>query len=538
MRTTLNNFKAFGFILSVFSLFLSVGFASSASAKELVREINLNAQAVAAGYTVKTDDGTFAVGVQRESASVLLYAAIKKLASDELPSVQGEFTRLGGAYEFDVKAQDGSVAVFSKQINLKMKVSGGDIYRKKAIFYWDRFKNEWRMIPSSKEDLNSREVTGFVPFGFAVVAVFEHPTTVEGYGSWYNYVKAVNRKKYAHGVATHIYPKGTKLKITNLKNGKSTQVEVVSYWDKGVNEKRRRALDIVKHAFSEIASPADGVIPVRVEVLSKVAVASSPASGGGSGANKASVASVSKTSRSSVVMDETGNILHEKNANSVYPVASLSKLFTVAVFLETNPDWTKNVTIAPEDDAIGAKLFSPPGDVVTVKDLFYSTLTGSTNNGAKALVRSTGLGMEEFVRRMNAKARAAGLTQTQFFDPTGLDTRNNSTAKEIAQFALKAINRLEILEGTTRSVYSFDEITSIDKMIHHDVHSTNILLAEPHSYTILGSKTGFLNEALHCLMMKVKSKKDGKVYVSVVLGGPTSKARFDETRDLLAKFVP
>ena len=112
-------------------------------------------------------------------------------------------------------------------------------------------------------------------------------------------------------------------------------------------------------------------------------------------------------------------------------------------------------------------------------------------------------------------------------------------AKEIALFSLKNLNQKEIIEGTTKSVYSFDEILSVDKLVHHDVKSTNILLKEAHpTYEIISSKTGFLYESLHCLMMKVKSKKDGKIYTAVILGAPTSAVRFSEMRALLAKFVP
>lgn len=537
MKILIGIFVVFGFLFLTNSVF----------AKELVKEADLNLEAVRAGYTVETEDKVFAVGIRSETAELPLRAEIKKFSDNELPNKQGEYSRVSDAYEFGIKPvlPEGEAAAnnpaFAKKFALKMKISESDVYKKKIFFFWDRNKKEWRKLLGTKENLKTREVTAEIPFGFAQVAVFEHPTTIEGFGSWYNYQRVVNRKKYADGIATHLYPQGTKLKITNLENGKSAQVKVVSTWDQKTNEKRRRAADIVKYSFSKIASVSQGIIPVRIEVISEKVKTAAAGGGEEKSVLKTIVPTDLKTlkSRAAIVMDEGGNALFEKNSDKVYPVASISKLFTAEVFLKTNIDWKKQIKLLQEDDAEGARLFSPVGDVMTIKDLFYSTLTGSTNNGAKALVRSTGLNKEEFARRMNDEAKSAGLVKTEFFEPTGLDIRNVSTAKEIALFSLKNLNQKEISEGTTKSVYSFDEILSVDKLVHHDVKSTNILLKESHpAYEILSSKTGFLYESLHCLMMKVKSKKDGKIYVAVILGAPTSAVRFSEMRALLAKFVP
>ena len=535
-------------LIGVFAILIFFAWNKAIFAKELVKEADLNLEAVRAGYTVETEDKVFAVGIQSEAAAVPLRVEIKKFAKDELPAKQGNYIRVSDVYEFNVKPvlpADGlpiDSPAFSKKFALKMKISQGDVYRKKIFYFWDNAKKEWKVLKGSKEDLKTREVTVIAPFSFAQVAVFEHPTTIEGFGSWYNYQLAKNRQKYADGIATHLYPRGTKLKITNLENGKSTQVKVVSYWDKKTNEKRRRAADIVKFSFSKIASVSAGVVPVRIEVIPTAAKTATAAGGGEEKpAPKTAVQTdlSSIKSRAAIVMDEGGDVLFEKNSNKVYPVASISKLFTVEAVLKTNPDWKKQVKLISEDDAEGARLFSPAGDVMTVKDLFYSTLTGSTNNGAKALARSSGLSKEEFAKRMNDEAKSAGLNQTKFFEPTGLDIRNVSTAKEIALFSLKNLNQKDIIEGTTKSVYSFDEILSVDKLAHHDVKSTNILLKESHpAYDILASKTGFLYESLHCLMMKVQSKKDGKIYTAVILGAPTSAVRFSEMRALLARFVP
>ena len=537
-----NNIKI---LIAGFIVFAALLFAPDVFAKETVKEIFLDETTVAEkGYTVRTPDNAFAAGVRAGTADGPLNVVIKKLDTAEVPLKHGDFTRISDVYELNVKTPDGQKPKFNKWLQLRFQLDDGqgDLYHQKMILFWDNGAKTWRQLLTAKENLKKRTMYAVIPFDFSQVAIFEHPTAVEGFGSWYNYQLAKNRIKYSNGVATHLYPQGTKLKITNLANGKSTQVKVVSYWDKETNEKRRRALDIVKASFSKIASVSDGVVPVRIEVIPEKTKTAS-AAGGGSQSSPESAANLpnvnSLKSRAAIVIDEDGNTLFEKNSDKVYPIASLSKLFTAEAFLQTNPDWKKQVKLMPEDDAEGAKLFSPSGDVVTVKDLFYSMLTGSTNNGAKALARSTGLSNDEFAAKMNEFAKSAGLKSAKFYEPTGLDIRNVSMAKEIALFSLKNLNQKEIIEGTTKSVYSFDEILSVDKLVHHDVKSTNILLKESHpAYEILASKTGFLYESLHCLMMKVKSKKDGKIYTAVILGGPTSTVRFNEMRALLAEFVP
>ena len=532
-------------LIAGFIVFAALLFAPDVFAKETVKEIFLDETTVAEkGYTVRTPDNAFAAGVRAGTADGPLNVVIKKLDTAEVPLKHGDFTRISDVYELNVKTPDGQKPKFNKWLQLRFQLDDGqgDLYHQKMILFWDNGAKTWRQLLTAKENLKSRTMYAVIPFDFSQVAIFEHPTAVEGFGSWYNYQLAKNRIKYSNGVATHLYPQGTELKITNLKNSKSVEVKVVSYWDKETNEKRRRALDIVKASFSKIASVSEGVVPVRIEVIPTAAKTATAAGGGEEKpAPKTAVQTdlSSIKSRAAIVMDEGGDVLFEKNSNKVYPVASISKLFTVEAVLKTNPDWKKQVKLLPEDDAEGARLFSPAGDLMTVKDLFYSTLTGSTNNGAKALARSTGLSNEEFAAKMNELAKTAGLKNAKFYEPTGLDIRNVSTAKEIALFSLNNLNRKEIIEGTTKSVYSFDEILSVDKLVHHDVKSTNILLKESHpAYEILSSKTGFLYESLHCLMMKVKSKKDGKIYTAVILGAPTSAVRFSEMRALLAKFVP
>jgi D-alanyl-D-alanine carboxypeptidase len=130
------------------------------------------------------------------------------------------------------------------------------------------------------------------------------------------------------------------------------------------------------------------------------------------------------TVKSALVLEKrTGNVVFEKSAGEVRPIASLTKLMTALVFLEYNPGWDKIVTLEKTDFVGGATLWLKKGDKVRVKDLFYAMLAGSKNNAAEALVRSTGLKREKFIELMNEKAQNWSLSNTIFYDTTGLDEK-------------------------------------------------------------------------------------------------------------------
>lgn len=235
------------------------------------------------------------------------------------------------------------------------------------------------------------------------------------------------------------------------------------------------------------------------------------------------------SSKSAVIIDtETGSILFQKNSDERLPVASLTKLATAMIFLETEPNFQSEVILTSSVNRLnGAKLFVGDGDSASLIDVFFSSLVGSTNNSTMALAQSTGLSNEMFVQRMNEKASSLGLTKTNFVEPTGLDPDNISTAKEIGLLARQAFFQPLIQKGTTKANH---EMRTIKNREYHNVKSTNRLLAMAPEIT--GSKTGYLDEAGYCLITQAKVWGDREVIV-VVLGAPANQKRFDETLLLL-----
>jgi len=237
---------------------------------------------------------------------------------------------------------------------------------------------------------------------------------------------------------------------------------------------------------------------------------------------------VKLTAVSAATMDKNSSIiLWQKNADEVRSIASISKLMTVLVFLENNPGWQTEITMLPEDESNGAINNISRGEIVSVEDLFYTSLVASDNNATKALARSTGMTEKDFIDKMNKKAKSLGLSNTKFFEVTGLDERNVSTASDILLLAQEAFAKEEIKSATTKQNYAFSAISGKS----HKVYSTDHLL---NSYLdIVAGKTGYINAAGYCLVAEVVSA-DGQPIISVVLGSASNDDRFKDLKVLSA----
>lgn len=168
------------------------------------------------------------------------------------------------------------------------------------------------------------------------------------------------------------------------------------------------------------------------------------------------------------------------------------------------------------DSAEGCMLPLSPGEILTVKDLFYSTLVGSMNNAARALARATDLNWDQFIGEMNNEAAKLGLSATHFNDPSGLDSANKSTAYEYARLSIEALRDFRLLQATTSKSYSFWTRNS-----GHFISMENTNKSLNSSLRITGGKTGYLPEANggvgYNLMLKAKNRNDKEILV-VVMG--------------------
>ena len=154
------------------------------------------------------------------------------------------------------------------------------------------------------------------------------------------------------------------------------------------------------------------------------------------------------------------------------------------------------------------------------------SLLKSANNAAKALARSTGISNEEFVEKMNQKAKDLGMKNSRFVEVTGLSNENVSTAHDLMILSKDMFSKMIMLEATTPKKITIST-TKGKKII---LENSNKLIDLP--YAMLGSKTGFTYEAGRCLTMKLKNKK-GEEALAITLGADNPGAQWEDMRILL-----
>ena len=201
-----------------------------------------------------------------------------------------------------------------------------------------------------------------------------------------------------------------------------------------------------------------------------------------------------------VVLDAADNRpIYAKAANDVTPIASLTKLMTAMVMLDSGLSLDDPIAIDMDDfDYLrGTHSRLRMGAELPRREMLRLALMSSENRAASALSRNYPGGTLAFVAAMNAKARAMGLKHTQYSDPTGLSAKNVSTANELAMIVGAAAQYPLIREfSTTQSHYV--EVPSTGQLL--GFNNTNGLVKNS-GWDIQVSKTGFIREAGKCLVM-------------------------------------
>lgn len=235
-------------------------------------------------------------------------------------------------------------------------------------------------------------------------------------------------------------------------------------------------------------------------------------------------------SRAGIVMvAETGEILFADNAFQKYPIASLTKLMSAMVALDKRIDLAAPSKISAGDFKVGGNLrIVPDMETVTAKDLLFASITGSANNAAIALAKKTGISEKEFVVEMNRKAVEFNLESLSFTDASGLSPLNAGSAYDTAIMAGKAfLNYPLIAEAASLENYP---ITTLNTGREHVIKNPNELFNRA-SGLFDASKTGYLDEALYCLVITKKTK--GGTVIALTLGNASKNDGENETLELL-----
>ncbi len=204
-------------------------------------------------------------------------------------------------------------------------------------------------------------------------------------------------------------------------------------------------------------------------------------------------------SASALIIDQSGQIVYEKKADEARPIASITKLMTAMVILDSKLNLQEPITIRKEDRDLlqltGSRL--KYGATLTRQQLVQLALMASENRAANALGRTYPGGKTAFVEAMNRKAQVLGMNSSQFADPAGLDARNIASARDVATMVRAAETYPFIRKATTTRLTRVRPYKDRGEL---RFGNTNRLLRNK-SWDIQLSKTGYLNEAGRCLVM-------------------------------------
>jgi D-alanyl-D-alanine endopeptidase (penicillin-binding protein 7) len=226
-----------------------------------------------------------------------------------------------------------------------------------------------------------------------------------------------------------------------------------------------------------------------------------------------------------VIDQNSGESLFDKNSRAVVPIASITKLMTSMVVLDSKEPMTDQIEVTDEDrdyeKNTGSRL--SVGSVLSREDMLHIALMASENRAAAALSRYFPGGRPAFLAAMNAKAKQLGMTDTHFENPTGLTSQNVSSARDLVKMVNAAYQYPLIRKFSTD--HSYEVYTGKRSLAYN---STNALVRNP-TWDIGLQKTGFINEAGECLVMQATIH--GRPMIMVLLDSSGKYSRFaDATR--------
>lgn len=202
-----------------------------------------------------------------------------------------------------------------------------------------------------------------------------------------------------------------------------------------------------------------------------------------------------------VLDDREGVPLYERRIDESRPIASLTKLMTALVIVESALPLDEPITITRDDrDRLrGTRSRLPFGGVFTRQDLLLAALGASDNRAAAALARTYPGGTAAFITAMNERARTLGMTRTRFADSSGLDSRNVASAHDLARLTQAVAEQPLLRAMSTTGAFAIADHRPTARPIAF--HNTNRLVRGGR-WEIGLSKTGYTAAAGNCLVMK------------------------------------
>ena len=218
------------------------------------------------------------------------------------------------------------------------------------------------------------------------------------------------------------------------------------------------------------------------------------------------------TAKSWLVSDITGNIVASENIDELRPIASITKLITAMVVIDAQQDMDEVITLVA-----GTK--KRPGVTFTRRQLMEISLVHSDNRASFVLCDHYPGGRNSCISAMNNKVHSLGMTRTSISDPSGLDNRNVSTARELILLVRAARTYGAIIDASKQARV---EIKLKKKWLFFN--NTNPMIGKDRRVVV--SKTGFTNPAGGCIVLLLDTEQGDRVVV--VLGSKNTRTRIPE----------
>ena len=234
-------------------------------------------------------------------------------------------------------------------------------------------------------------------------------------------------------------------------------------------------------------------------------------------------------------------VITAKNIYTQMPPASITKILTALVALETVQDLDQEVTLTDDvnvDVADAQVCGFKAGDKMTLKTLLYCMLIYSGNDAANAVASAVSGGdIPAFCDKMNAEAQRLGATQTHFVTPNGLDDPDHYTTAYDLYLIFNECLKYDLFKDGIHQAHYTAVFTRNGQEVQQTYDSTNYYLlgnkTPPEGVSIIGGKTGTTDNAGLCLILYVEDGS-GNGYISVLLGCPDKDTLYSSMSKLLS----
>jgi D-alanyl-D-alanine endopeptidase (penicillin-binding protein 7) len=275
----------------------------------------------------------------------------------------------------------------------------------------------------------------------------------------------------------------------------------------------------------KVANPRDLLLQLFIVAATALVLLSVPSSAHAKAKAATQTRPPAVSAQAAIVWDRTtGTVVYGKNTRAVMPIASITKLMTALVVLESKQSMRQIITITKADvDRIknsGSRL--PVGTRLSRENLLRLALMSSENRAASALGRNYRGGNKAFVREMNRKARELDMRDTRFVEPTGLSSRNVSSARDLVKLTRAASRHKKI------RLYSTNKSYAIKAGIRAVRYTNSNRLITRKGWDLDLQKTGYISEAGRCMVMQIVIK--GRRMVIVLL---KSRNKYSRLADAL-----